>query len=87
MPWLCLLCAFSALDRLRDTGAMPPKDCERFAKQLGTGWSSWEDSQRQAVITKASIQPLVKLHGLATKAEIQVSRRFHRGGVLVCACA
>jgi hypothetical protein len=51
---------------------LPPKEHERFVKQLAVGWNSWEDAQRQAVITKASIQPLVKMHGHATKAEIQV---------------
>jgi hypothetical protein len=63
---------FRSLDYLKTTGSLPPKEHERFVKQLAVGWGSWEDAQRQAVITKASIQPLVKMHGQATKAEIQV---------------
>ena len=56
---------------MKDNGGMPPKEVEKFVKQAAGGWSTWEDAQKQAVITKASIQPLVKMHGQATKSEIQ----------------
>ncbi len=63
--------AVTTLELLRHQDGVPPKEFDKLTKQLAGGWSVWEDAQKQSTITKASIQPLVKIHGHSTKTEIQ----------------
>ena len=63
--------AASTLDFLKGLEGLPAKEYDKLVKQLSAGWGVWEDAQKQSTITKASIQPLVKIHGHSTKSEIQ----------------
>ena len=59
------------LDHLRSIDAVSTKDADREQKKLDAGWAVWEDAHKQSPITKASIQPLVKVHGNNTKHEVE----------------
>ena len=58
----------SQLAHLKDMGN---KDVEKLSKQLEAGVRTWEDTKKQAPVTRAAIHPLVKSHGSQTKNGIE----------------